>query len=109
MERELNASEEEWTAKEHNILYVHSLLPGCNASSCIVARCMEHALHIACKHFVEAVAPTSPAAIRNTAYGVDSDDDGSSDADLDFSPGDALGKALALVKQVCSRNISLIL
>jgi hypothetical protein len=65
---------------------------------------MEHALHIACKHFVEAVAPTSPSAIRVAA--LDSNDDSDSDADLEFSPGDALGKALALVKQVS--NICLI-
>jgi hypothetical protein len=82
---------------------------------------MEHSLHIACKHFVDAIAPASPAAIRKkvkaalrkasangeldlhqfdnelTDVGLEGDDTGTDD---EFSSGDALGKALALVKQV---------
>jgi len=50
---------------------------------------MEHSLHIACKHFMETIIPTTPKEI-------DSDDE------VDFTPGDALGKALALVNQVCA-------
>jgi hypothetical protein len=97
---------------------------------------MEHSLHIAAKHFVEAVSPSSPISIRkkvkaalakardNGELGLnefneavasinpgdqgdsdsDSDDeDGNGDKDddySDFKPGDSLGKALALVKQV---------
>jgi hypothetical protein len=58
---------------------------------------MEHSLHIACKHFVEAIAPASPAAIRRKVQDNEGDD---TDTDVEFSSGDALGKALALVKQV---------
>jgi len=50
---------------------------------------MEHSLHIACKHFVETVTLISPKAI-------DSDDE------VNLTPGDALGKALALVNQICA-------
>lgn len=94
-------------------------------------RCMEHSLHIACKHFVEAIAPASPKKIRkkvqvalqkasedgnldldkldNALAMLDLENDGDpEDPDADDSedeaslkPGDALGKALALVKQVC--------
>ena len=96
---------------------------------------MEHSLHVASKHFVEAVAPASPTSIckkvkaalvkarnngelnldefdealssidlenvgdQNDGDG-DEDDDGNDDDDSDFTPGDSLGKALALVKQV---------
>jgi hypothetical protein len=94
---------------------------------------MEHSLHIACKHFVEAIAPASLAAIykkvkdvlqRASAngeldlhqydsklmdIGLESDSDPnnneSDDADTEFSSGDALGKALALVKQVNTHGI----
>ncbi len=63
---------------------------------------MEHSVHVASKHFVEAVAPASLAAIRQkvkTAFGgLEGDDDDNEDED--FTAGDALGKALALVKQV---------
>jgi hypothetical protein len=91
---------------------------------------MEHSLHIACKHFVETIAPASPTAIRkkvqaaiktvraaNGDLDLDKlddalatldlenaeDDDPDSDAgddEVEFTHGDALGKALALVKQV---------
>jgi hypothetical protein len=98
---------------------------------------MEHSLHIACKHFVETVAPASPQSIRKKvraalkkATGVEGDldldklnnvlasfdldeledqdpddpDGEGSDEEAEFTPGDALGKALALVKQVCARD-----
>jgi hypothetical protein len=54
---------------------------------------MEHALHLAAKHFVEEVAPT-PASflIRN-----EEDDN---DEVTDFNVADTVGKALALVGQV---------
>jgi hypothetical protein len=87
---------------------------------------MEHSLHIACKHFVEIIAPASPATIRKkvhvaikTARGTNrdldldklatldlknaeelGDLDSNSDDEVEFTHGDALGKALALVKQV---------
>ena len=57
---------------------------------------MEHAIHIACKHFVKAVGPTLP----RKAQGEDNDED----SDTEFTPGDSLGKALALVKQVSPEN-----
>ena len=92
---------------------------------------MEHSLHIACKHFVETVAPTSPSTIRTkvrvalqaasenedlnlnnglnddlelTALGLENTEDSNDDTDIEFSHGDALGKALALVKQVISTS-----
>jgi hypothetical protein len=84
---------------------------------------MEHSLHIACKHFVEAIAPASPAVIRkkvsdalNTSQngeptdlslednGEPEDSEGE-DVDIEFSCGDALWKALALVRQVCIPSI----
>lgn len=49
------------------------------------------------KHFVETVAPALLSSIRqNAVTGNESDSD---DLD-DLTPGDSLGKALALVKQV---------
>ena len=66
---------------------------------------MEHAIHIACKHFVEAVSPTSPRKFKGKANAANQPSDGPSaneeeSSDDEFTPGDALGKALALVKQV---------
>lgn len=87
---------------------------------------MEHALHIACKHLVETIAPTSPTTIRKkvraalqaasvngdldldalddelklATLGLENYGDNSDDEDVEFSHGDVLGKALALVKQV---------
>lgn len=106
-----------------------ALLSGYNMSSSYIASCMEHSLHIACKHFVEGVAPTSPTAICKIKAALDNaslhgeldldqlngqlaaldfenidGDDNDSDADIEFSPGNALGKALALVKQVSSNK-----
>jgi hypothetical protein len=88
---------------------------------------MEHSVHIASKHFVEAVAPASPSTVRKKVkaaskqasydvelaeLGIDDWEDGDRrneedgdvtdepDDDSDFTAGDVLGKALALVKQV---------
>jgi hypothetical protein len=92
---------------------------------------MEHSVHIAAKHFVEAVAPASPATIcqkvktakqngtldlgnfdvaladlgfregEDGGGGLEEEDPEDDDnEDDDFTSGDALGKALALVKQV---------
>jgi hypothetical protein len=91
---------------------------------------MEHSLHIASKHFVEAVAPASPTSICkkikaaltkardngelnldefnkaltsiNAGDQANNNDDDSDDGNGDgnFMPGDSLGKALALMKQV---------
>jgi len=72
---------------------------------------MEHSLHIACKHFVETVTPASPSAIHkkmkmafkhpildfgNMEYNSEAD----KNSEHKYTSGDALGKALALVKQV---------
>lgn len=92
-------------------------------------RCMEHCLHLAAKHFVEAIAPPSAQALRkkirtaleetgneldlekldgilnddhNSEGGSEIDEGDESDED-EFTSGDALGKALALVNQVCMR------
>ena len=89
---------------------------------------MEHSLHLAAKHFVEAVAPASSSTIRKKVKDalkrsrhngeVDLDEfddelsqinveelveDGDMDSGDEFNPGDSLGKAIALVKQVSSR------
>ena len=61
---------------------------------------MEHSIHVACKHFVEAVAPMSPR--KGQGSGEDGGDGGEDSSDDEITPGDALGKALALVKQVSS-------
>jgi hypothetical protein len=90
---------------------------------------MEHSLHIACKHFVETIAPASPATIRKkvkaalqiasmngeldlneldnelATLDLENSEDSGDDADVEFSHGDALGKALALVKQVITPQI----
>jgi hypothetical protein len=66
-------------------------------------RCMEHSVHVACKHFVEAVAPACPTNKINDWEDEDGDkEDGdvTDEADEGFTAGDALGKALVLVKQV---------
>ena len=87
---------------------------------------MEHSLHIASKHFVEAVAPASPTsickkvkaalakardngklnldefnkALTSINAGDQANNNDGDDSDSDFTPGDSLRKALALVKQV---------
>lgn len=59
---------------------------------------MEHALHLAAKHFVEEVAPTPASALHKKAA-EDSDDE---DENVEFDVADTVGKALALVTQVSS-------
>ena len=90
---------------------------------------MEHSLHIACKHFVKTIAPASLKSIHKKVHAAlkkamsaegnldldeldatnfnldnleDPNDKDSEDSDDEagFTPGDALGKALALIKQV---------
>ena len=65
---------------------------------------MEHALHIAAKHFIEKVIQDDIAGHRdNLRLKMDSDSDPNSDdnsKDQGFEPGDALGKAIVLIKQV---------
>ena len=95
---------------------------------------MEHSLHIACKHFVETIAPALPVALckkvhaaikkakdadsnvnldkpddalatlnLKNAEGSDDPDSDRSDNELEFTAGDVLAKALALVKQVSAQ------
>ena len=68
-------------------------------------RCMEHALHLAAKHFVETIAPgfskqNSTSAINTEGDHVEDDEDDSDDENDNFDAADSLGKAIALVKQV---------
>ena len=69
----------------------------------VTFRCMEHALHLAAKHFVQTIAPhhkkhgTSAGDDGDAASDSDKDDDGDDEA---INAGDSLGKAIALVKQV---------
>ncbi|KAF9002760.1 hypothetical protein BDQ17DRAFT_1326512 [Cyathus striatus] len=93
----LSFSDIEWTVKEHDIL------------------CMEHAVHLSAKHFVQTIAPTSPSMINKKIKAVlkklsckgnlDLDEFNKELAKIDLeveNEGDAsnlLGKALALVKQ----------
>ena len=89
-------------------------------------RCMEHTVHLGSQKFVKEVSPTAGSAIlrkvrrafnnakQGDTYDFDQldvglrgckhDDDGDTgddDESDDFDTGDACGKALALVKQVC--------
>jgi hypothetical protein len=61
-ERQIDSADDGWTAQEHDILYVHLLVRAYPVHRNVI-RCMEHVLHVASKHFVEAVAPVSPTAI----------------------------------------------
>ena len=61
---------------------------------------MEHALHLAAKHFVEEVAPTSASVLHAKAAGDDEDEEEVVEEEEDFNVADAIGKALALVTQV---------
>jgi hypothetical protein len=87
---------------------------------------MEHALHLAAKHFVEDVSPTSSGKLLNKvkvamANAADADealdldvlntelngieaemlgDEASEDEDGEFDVADTIGKALALITQV---------
>ncbi|KAF8976837.1 hypothetical protein BDQ17DRAFT_1417641 [Cyathus striatus] len=110
LKKHLTINDLGWTANEHDIL------------------CMEHALHLAAKHFVETIVPTTStaitkkvrAALKKSSHRGDldldeldhelaeinldePDTDGNSESDnedFSFHPGDSLGKALALVKQI---------
>ena len=67
---------------------------------------MKHSLHLAAKHFVESIAPglsKQHGTGSTDAKGVLVNDDGSNDdnEDDDIDAADSLGKAIALVKQVC--------
>ena len=84
---------------------------------------MEHALHLAAKHFVEDVAPTSAGKLLNKvkeamAIAADADEaidldslntelssievgeESEDDEDTEFDVADTVGKALALITQV---------
>lgn len=63
---------------------------------------MEHALHLAAKHFVEEVAPTPASALHKKA-GQAEDDDDDDDESVEFDIGDTIGKALAFVAQVSTQ------
>lgn len=62
---------------------------------------MEHSLHLAAKHFIEAVAPcpSEKCGANGTAEDAEDNEDDEDD-DLDLEVVDSLGKAIALVKQV---------
>jgi hypothetical protein len=79
---------------------------------------MEHSLHLAAKHFVQTVAPRfkKRGASAPDSGGEDDNDhddhngddndgddnDDNNNNDDDINAGDSLGKAITLVKQVCS-------
>jgi hypothetical protein len=95
---------------------------------------MEHSIHLGAGHFIEGVSPMSRSAItkkvqhaptKNSAdhkthhHGlfdadlafdeVDPGGNGSDEDQMeDFDIGDAVGKALALVNQVCSSKASML-
>ena len=58
---------------------------------------MEHALHLAAKHFVEEVSPTPASVLLKNMANEDDDDDNEA---TDFEVADTAGKALTLVTQV---------
>lgn len=76
--------------------------------------CQEHILNLAARHFIDAVAPTSQATIlKKIHHTINSDDidgltkqlsvlehDPEAIAEDGFDASDAVGKALALIKQV---------
>jgi hypothetical protein len=57
---------------------------------------MEHALHLAAKHFIEEVAPTPASTLLKIMAGEDEDDD----EVTDFEVANTAGKALVFVTQV---------
>lgn len=82
---------------------------------------MEHSLHLAARHFVEGVSPTSSHQIIRKVHNalaaagggdvdmdaldqdlsmVEGDEEGEGDDSEGFEVGDVVGKALALVNQV---------
>ena len=79
---------------------------------------MEHAIHVSAGHFIKAVGPTLSRKIRKRVKEADVNSDVNSDGPLgdsgdegnglDFDVGDTVGKALALVTQVCLSLSSLL-
>jgi hypothetical protein len=79
---------------------------------------MEHAIHVSAGHFIKAVGPTSSRKIRKRVKDADVNSDvdsggplgdsGDEGNGLDFDAGDTVGKALALVTQVCLSSLSLL-
>jgi hypothetical protein len=82
-------------------------------------RCQEHILNLATRHFIDMVAPTPQAKLMKKirhALNMGNDDDlnilnkeltamevnGDHEKDDVFDTGDSLGKALALIDQVCA-------
>ena len=79
--------------------------------------CMEHAIHLSAKYFADEIAPSSRAITSKAKqllqqaelngkidlgdFAVNDDSENDEDGDDDFVAGDTLGKAMALVKQVC--------
>jgi hypothetical protein len=64
---------------------------------------MEHAINVSAKHFINKLAPTTMRKILEKGQmGGDSDDDGESseNSSEEVDIHNALGKALALIKQV---------
>lgn len=60
---------------------------------------MEHALHLAAKHFVEEVAPTPASVLHKKAAQAQAEDDEDEES-VEFKVNDTVGKALAFVMQV---------
>jgi hypothetical protein len=65
--------------------------------------CMEHALHLAAKHFIEDVSPTL-ASILNKKMTDDNDNDNDDDEMTEFKVANTVGKALAFITQVNLAN-----
>lgn len=72
---------------------------------------MEHAIHLCAGHFISDLSPSSVSSIikkmrkfraaeAEQLEGSDDEDDNEEDEDTPFTSGDAIGKGLALVKQV---------
>ena len=75
--------------------------------------CIEHSINLGAKHFISKVKPTPSSKLPtnpSSEYAHDDDDPDAFDGDDgEFDTGDAVGKALALVKQVCAYLLSLLL
>jgi hypothetical protein len=64
---------------------------------------MEHSLHLAAKHFVQAIMPAS----SYSKGALDSNNNDDNDDNQCLDSGDSLAKAIALVKQEVSRALSM--